>query len=82
LKFYECLAAGLAVASTPVPAAVELEDQSGELVVPAEGWGPVELVAALNHAISERDRARTEGPAFAARHTWEERARRILEFVG
>ena len=81
LKFYECLAAGLAVASTPIPAARELAEATGRLVVPAPGWGPAELVAALAQARSERARARIQGPAFAARHSWTARAERILKLL-
>jgi len=82
LKFYECLAAGLPVASTPIPAAQQLAEATGGLVVPASGWGPAELVAALEKARGLRERARQEGPAFAARHSWKARAERILELAG
>ncbi len=81
LKFYELLAAGLAVASTPMPAALELEKQTGGLVVPAAGWGAAELVEAAKRALALRERARAEGPAFAARHSWTARARRVLELL-
>jgi len=82
LKFYECLAAGLPVVSTPIPAAQQLAEATGGLVVSASGWGPAELVAALEQARSVRERARKEGPAFAARHSWQARAQRILELAG
>ncbi|HOX05850.1 MAG TPA: glycosyltransferase [Planctomycetota bacterium] len=81
LKFYECLAAGLPLASTPIPAAAKLEGQTRGLVVPAAGWGAPELAAALDRARGLRERARTEGPAFAARHSWKGRAERILEMI-
>jgi glycosyltransferase involved in cell wall biosynthesis len=81
LKFYEMLAAGLAVASTPIPAAEELAKQTGGLVVPAGGWGEQDLVAALRSALERRAGARTDGPAFAARHSWLARAERILELL-
>jgi glycosyltransferase involved in cell wall biosynthesis len=81
LKFYELLAAGLAAASTPIPAALELGKQTGGLVVPASGWGPQEMLAAVRSAIDLKARAETEGRAFAARHSWRARAERILELL-
>ncbi len=82
LKFYECLAAGLPVASTPIPAAEKLAGETRGLVVPAAGWGPAEMIAALAEARGARERARLEGPAFASRHSWKGRAGRILDMVG
>ncbi|MHC4916829.1 MAG: glycosyltransferase [Planctomycetota bacterium] len=82
LKFYELLAAGLGAASTPIPAALELEKQTGGLVVPASGWGPEEMLAAVRAALELKDRADAEGRAFAARHSWRSRAERILELLG
>jgi glycosyltransferase involved in cell wall biosynthesis len=81
LKFYEMLASGLAVAATPVPAALELEKQTGGLVVPAAGWGGEELLSAAGRALEIRERARAEGPRFAAKHSWRARAERILELL-
>ena len=78
LKFYELLAAGLAVASAPIPAALKLEKQTDGLVVPANGWGAQDMLAAAKCALDLRERARNEGPAFAARHSWTARAERIL----
>jgi glycosyltransferase involved in cell wall biosynthesis len=82
LKFYECLAAGLPVASAPIPAATKLSEETRGLVVAAAGFGPAELGAALASARALRERARLEGPAFAARHSWKGRAERILELAG
>jgi glycosyltransferase involved in cell wall biosynthesis len=78
LKFFELLAAGLAVAATPLPAALELSRQTNGLVVPAEGWSAEQFAAAVRRALELRPRARAEGPAFAARHSWRERAGRVL----
>ncbi len=81
LKFYELLAAGLPVASAPIPAAAALEKDTGGLVVPAAGWGAEDMAAAVKRALELRERARAEGPAFAARHSWTARAERILELL-
>jgi len=78
LKFYELLAAGLAVAATPLPAALQLQSQTGGLVLPAEGWTAADLCDAVDRSIAERERARGAGPDFAARHSWTARAERIL----
>ncbi|MHC4253034.1 MAG: glycosyltransferase [Planctomycetota bacterium] len=81
LKFYEYLAAGLPVASTPIPAAAALADETKGLVVAAGGWGPKDILRAVRRALRETGRARTEGPAFAANHSWTARARRLLSLV-
>lgn len=81
LKFLEYLAAGLPVASTPIPAAEKLAVGTRGLVVPAAGWGPAELVAAVRGALDVRGRARAEGPAYAAKHSWQARAERILALI-
>jgi len=82
LKFYEYLAAGTPAASTPIPAARALADATGGLVVPAAGWRAEDLVDAVVRAASLRGRARTEGRAFAARHSWTARAGRVLNLLG
>lgn len=82
LKFFECLAAGLAVAATPVPAAAALRDETAGLVVPAADWSAEAFAAAALAALALRPRARAEGPAFAAQHSWTQRAEHILELLG
>jgi glycosyltransferase involved in cell wall biosynthesis len=81
LKFYELLAAGLGIAATPLPATRELEIQTAGLVLPTAGWGARDLVAAAGEALALRERARREGPAFAAKHSWKARAKRILSLL-
>ncbi len=82
LKFYELLAAGLGVAATPIPAVLELQKQTAGLVLATTGWQADQLVAAAGRALELRERARSEGPAFAARHSWTARAERILSLLG
>jgi glycosyltransferase involved in cell wall biosynthesis len=81
LKFYELLAAGLPVAATPIPAAKALAESTNGLVVPAAGWGADDFCVAIKKALELKERAALEGPIFAAKHSWQERARDVLKMI-
>ncbi len=81
LKFYELLAAGLPVAATPIPAAKALAQATNGLVVPATGWGADDFCIAIKKALELKERAAIEGPKFAAKHSWQERAWNILQMI-
>ena len=82
LKLFDYLAAGVPIVSSDLPALREvLTDGENALLVPA--GDPAALAEAIRRVLADPDLARRlseQGRRDAARHTWESRAERLLEF--
>ncbi len=81
LKFFEYFASGLAVASTPIPAASAIKKEAPSLVHVADDSTPEAFVRAAREALAASESAANEGPALAGRHSWENRARMLLDLA-
>jgi glycosyltransferase involved in cell wall biosynthesis len=81
LKLFEYLAAGLATVVADLPAVTAVVDPDTAVVIPrGDAVALAEAVAALCADPCERRRLGENGRALVgARHTWRQRARRILE---
>ena len=84
LKLFDYLAAGVPIVASDLPAVREvLTDGENALLVPA--GDPAALAAAIRRVLADADLARRlseQGRRDAARHTWDSRAERLLEFLG
>ena len=81
LKFYEYLASGLPVASAPIPAALAIGEEAPGLIAVAGDASADAFIDAARSAIAAPPSARQEALRVAAAHTWDARARRILEML-
>jgi glycosyltransferase involved in cell wall biosynthesis len=83
LKLFEYLAAGLAVVAGSIPGVREVVGAEHAVLIPP--GDPAALAAAVAELAGDRSRRARLGRAgrelVAARHTWEARARRILELA-
>ncbi len=81
LKFYEYLASGLPVVSTPIPAASAIGEEAPGLVAVAADASADAFIEAARRAIDTPPTLRAEALQVAAAHTWDARARGILELL-
>lgn len=81
MKLLEYTAAGLPVASTDIPASRELAEQLPGHVFIAEDYTSACLVEAVRRALAVPAWQREGGRTFARRHSWEERAARLLDLT-
>ncbi|MET0512695.1 MAG: glycosyltransferase, partial [Thermoleophilaceae bacterium] len=83
LKLFEYLAAGLAVVAADIPGVSDIVGTDGALLMaPGDANALAAAVAVLTADAGERARLSRKARALAAQHTWERRARRILDAVG
>jgi len=84
LKVFEYLAAGLAVVAADLPGVADVVDERTAMLMPA-GSAPG-LAAAVAGLVAQPERRRALGRAgrslVAGQHTWDHRARRVLELAG
>jgi glycosyltransferase involved in cell wall biosynthesis len=82
LKLFEYLAAGLAVVAADIPGIRDVVGESGAALIPP-GNAPrlADAVAALTESEQERSRLSQAARTLAREHTWQRRARRILDAV-
>jgi glycosyltransferase involved in cell wall biosynthesis len=79
LKFYEYLASGLPVVSTPIPAAARIAEEAPGLISIAPDESSEGFIRAARAALAASStELRRAARAIAGRHTWESRAQRIL----
>ena len=83
LKVFEAMATGLPLVASEVPSLRELlEDGRDALLVPPDDPGALaEGIARLAGDAALRERLGTSLSARAARHTWDARAARILDWM-
>ena len=81
MKLLEYLAAGLPIASMDIPASRDLAGQAPGHVFIAEEYASACLVDAVRRALAVPAWQREGGRAFARRHSWEERAARLLDLT-
>jgi glycosyltransferase involved in cell wall biosynthesis len=80
LKLFEYLAAGLAVVAADLPGIRDIVgDDGAALIPPGDETMLAHAVAALTQSERERSRLGRTARALAEEHTWERRARRIIE---
>jgi alpha-maltose-1-phosphate synthase len=80
LKLFEYLAAGLAVVAADIPGVRDVTGDDGAiLIAPGDAEALAAAVAALVADPQERARLGGHARELAELHTWEQRARRILE---
>ena len=83
LKVFEALAAGLPLVASDLPSLREvLEPETDAVLVPAED--PAALAAGLERVLGDdglRERLTRRGRERSAQHSWEARARRILDWI-
>ena len=82
LKLFEYLAAGLAVVAADIPGVRDVVGEDGAVLMPPGDAGALaDGVATLTADADERSRLRENARALADLHTWEQRARRIVQAV-
>jgi glycosyltransferase involved in cell wall biosynthesis len=80
LKLFEYLAAGLAIVAADLPGVSDIvAPDAAVLIRPGDATALAAGVAALANDPDERSRLGRTAKALAAEHTWERRARRIVE---
>jgi len=82
LKLFEYLAAGLAIVAADIPGVSDIVGRDGALLIaPGDSDALAAAVAALASDAGERARLGQKARSLAELHTWERRARRILDAV-
>jgi starch synthase len=80
LKLFEYLAAGLAVVAADIPGVSDIvPPDAAVLIRPGDATALAAGVTALANDADERSRLGRKAKALAGEHTWERRARRIIE---
>lgn len=82
LKFYEYLASGLPIATTPIPAAPVIAKEAPGLIYVAGDSSHIAFIEACRKAVNASEFARRQALEIAANHTWESRAKKMLELPG
>ncbi len=81
LKFYEYLASGLPVVSTPIPVASAIGEEAPGLIAVAGDASADAFIEAARAAIDTPPDVRAKAFEVAAAHTWTARAQRILAML-